>query len=150
MTAPTIRFSTQLLQTGGTTTGIVVPPEVIAQLAGGGRPALVVSVNGYAYRTTVGVMRGKSMLPFSAAHREASGLKGGDAIEVEVALDLEPRTVDLPEDLEAALAAAAGLREAFLKQAPSRQKADVEAVAGAKAADTRTRRIAAIVAKLQA
>ena len=149
MTAQTIRFNTQLLQTGATTTGIVVPPEVIAQLAAGGRPALVVSVNGYSYRTTVGVMGGKSMLPFSAAHREASGLKGGDPVEVEVALDLEPRTVELPGDLEAALAAAPGLRAAFLKQAPSRQKADVEAVAGAKAADTRARRIAAILAKLQ-
>lgn len=147
MTKP-ISFKTELARTGENTTGIVVPSSVIEQLAGGARPALVVRVNGYSYRTTVGVMRGKSMLPFSAQHRDASGLKGGDAIVVEVELDKSPRTVDIPEDLLEALSAKKGLQEAFLKQAPSRQKADVENVISAKAADTRARRVAAIVTRL--
>ncbi len=144
-----IRFQTLLLQTGKTTTGIEVPAEMIAQLAAGARPALAVRVNGYGYRTTVGVMGGKSLLPFSAQHREASGLKGGDAISVEIELDLSPRTVDIPEDLERAFAADPSLRTAFLKQAPSRQKADVDNVTGAKSEETRVRRIGAIVAKLR-
>jgi hypothetical protein len=149
MTAMTIRFQTELTQTGKTTTGIVVPADVIAQLGAGARPALVVRVNGYSYRSTVGVMGGKSMLPFSAQHRDASGIKGGDAIEVELERDLAPRTVDMPEDLAQALAAESDLHEAFLKQAPSRQKADVESVLGAKAVETRARRVAAIIAKLK-
>ena len=148
MSAEPIRFHTELLQTGANT-GIVVPPAVIAQLARGGRPAVAVSVNGYQYRTTVGVMGGKSMLPFSAAHREASGLKGGDAIDVELTLDLAPRTVDLPQDLEAALAAEPALQAAFQKLAPSHKKAHVEAVTGAKAPETRARRVAAVLAKLR-
>ena len=62
-------------------------------------------------------------------------------------MDTAPRTVDLPDDLATALADA-GLREAFDKLAPSHQKAHVTSVEGAKAAETRARRIAAVVAKL--
>lgn len=143
-----IRFDTVLLQTGKTTTGIVVPPDAIAGLGLGGRPALIVRVNGYSYRSTVGVMGGKAMLPFSAQHREASGIKGGDPIAVELEPDTAPRTVELPADLEQALAQHSALRQIFMKQAPSRQKADVQAVMDAKAPETRARRIAAIVKKL--
>ena len=88
------------------------------------------------------------MLPFSAQHRDASGLSGGDAIAVELEIDRAPRTVDIPADLGEALDATSGLREAFLKQAPSRQKADVENVLSAKSPDTRARRIEAILARL--
>ena len=40
----------------GNNTGIVVPEEAIGQLAAGRRPSVLVSVNGYGYRNTVGVM----------------------------------------------------------------------------------------------
>lgn len=143
-----VRFDTILTQTGEKTTGIVVPPIVITQLGGGARPALLVSVNDYSYRTTVGIMGGKSMLPFSAQHRELSGIKGGDPITVTLEIDRAPRTVDIPNDLNRALAGAPGLLDAFRKQAPSRQKADVENVTGAKSDETRARRVAAIVARL--
>ena len=148
MSDKTIRFKTTLLQTGKTTTGIEVPSEVIQKLAAGAKPALRVQVNAYTYRTTVGVMGGRSMLPFSSQHREASGLKGGDSITVEVAVDKEPRTLELPDDLAKALAAKPALLQAFQKLAPSRQKADVLNVLDAKTAETRARRVAAIVAKL--
>jgi uncharacterized protein YdeI (YjbR/CyaY-like superfamily) len=54
----------------------------------------------------------------------------------------------VPDDLAAALAAAPGVREAFDALAPSARKAHVTNVESAKAADTRERRIAAIVTKL--
>ncbi len=148
MTTTPIRFSTRLLQTGKTTTGIEVPADILERLGGGARPAVAVRVNDYAYRTTAGVMGGKTLLPFSAEHRAASALKGGDAIEVELVLDTAPRTVDIPADLDRALEAEPALRAAFLKQAPSRQKADVQNILGAKAPETRARRIEAIVARL--
>ena len=43
----------------GNNTGIVVPDEVIGQLAAGKRPPARVKVNGYEYRNTVGVMGGR-------------------------------------------------------------------------------------------
>ncbi|MEO6060951.1 MAG: YdeI/OmpD-associated family protein [Thermoflexales bacterium] len=63
-------------------------------------------------------------------------------------LDTEPRAVELPEDLAAALAKKKGARAAFDASAPSKRKEFVRQVVEAKAADTRARRIAKIVAEL--
>lgn len=131
----------------GNNTGIEVPAEVIEALGGGRRPAVEVSVNGFEYRTTVGVMGGRSLIPFSSDKRAATGIRGGDPITVDVTLDTAPRTVGLPEDLASALAAA-GARERFDALSPSRRKAHVTSVESAKAAETRARRIQAVVTAL--
>ena len=60
---------------------------------------MTLTVNGYAYRSTVATVDGRSMVGFSAAHRAASGLNGGDAVEVEIELDTEPRVIEVPPDL---------------------------------------------------
>ena len=131
----------------GNNTGIEVPPDVIEALGGGKRPAVKVSVNGFEYASTVGVMGGKAFIPFSSDKRAASGIKGGDPITVDVELDTAPRTVELPDDLAAALAQA-GLRERFDALSPSGRKAHVTSVESAKAAETRARRVEAVVTKL--
>ena len=59
----------------GNNTGIVVPEKAIEQLAAGNRPPVLVTVNGYEYRNTVGVMGGKHLISISAAVRKATGLK---------------------------------------------------------------------------
>lgn len=141
-----MRFETTLLQMGNNT-GIEVPPKVLEALDGGKRPAVTVDVNGYTYSSTVGAMGGRSLIPFSADKRKATGLSGGDAITVELTLDTAPRTVEVPDDLAAALAEA-GKHEAFDALSPSARKAHVTNVEGAKAADTRARRVATIVSKL--
>ncbi|TPG31977.1 YdeI/OmpD-associated family protein [Mycolicibacterium hodleri] len=143
-----MRFSTTMVQTGNNT-GIEVPSDVIEALGGGKRAPVVVTVNGYRYSSTVASMGGKFMVPFSAERRRESGVGGGDAIDVELVLDTAPRTVSLPADLQASLDASTVAAAAWQKLAPSQQKAHVAAVLGAKAADTRARRIAAIVAKLE-
>lgn len=141
-----MRFDTTLSQTGNNT-GIEVPPEVIDELGAGKRPAVVVDVNGYVYASTVGVMGGRFLIPFSSDKRAATGLSGGDAITVTLTLDTTPRTVEVPDDLAAALAAA-GVRASFDALSPSARKAHVTSVQSAKAADTRARRITAVVDKL--
>jgi len=87
------------------------------------------------------------MIALSAAHRAAAGVQGGDEVAVSVRLDVEPRSVPVPPDLQAALAGA-GVLEAFEVSAPSRKKEDVRQVEEAKTPETRERRIAKIVAKL--
>lgn len=142
-----MRFETTLFQLGNNT-GIDVPPAVLEELGGGKRPLVNVTVNDtYSYRSAVAPMAGRSLIAFSSDKRAATGLKGGETITVELTLDTEPRTVEVPDDLAAALAGA-GLRDAFDKLAPSHQKAHVTSVEGAKAAETRARRIAAVVEKL--
>ena len=70
-------------------------------------------LNGYTYRSTVAAYGDVFMLPLSAAHRAAAGVKAGDAVEVTIELDTAPRTVEAPADLAAALAAQPGAAAAF-------------------------------------
>ena len=142
-----MRFETTLFLVGNNT-GIDVPEAVLDELGGGKRPLVNVTVNdGYSYRSAVAPMGGRYLIAFSSDKRAATGLKGGETITVDLTLDTEPRTVDVPDDLAAALSAA-GLREAFDRISPSQQKAHVTSVEGAKAAETRARRVAAVVQKL--
>ena len=144
-----MKFHTTLLQPEGrSVTGIEVPADVIDALGAGKRPPVVLTVNGYTYRNTVAVMGGKYMVGFSSEHRAASGLTGGDTIEVEIALDTAPRIVELPKDFALALDAG-GLRAAFDKLAPSHRKEHVRAIEDAKTAETRVRRIEKALEKIR-
>ncbi len=129
-------------------TGLQVPVEAITALGTGRRPKVKVSLNSYTYRTTVGVMGDMFMLPLSAENREAAGVKAGDPVDVTLELDTEPRTVDVPADLAAALSKQPGAAAAFDALAYSTRKEFVRQVESAKAQETRDRRIAGIVAKL--
>lgn len=142
-----VTFRAVLERHGATATGLEVPADVLAQLGGGGRPAVTVTFAGHSYRTTVGVRGGRALVPVSAQHRAAAGVAAGDELEVGLELDTAPRTVEVPEDLARALDAA-GLRSRFDALPPSRRGAHVGAVEGAKAAATRARRVEAVVAAL--
>lgn len=143
------KFITAVQQAEGiNATGIQVPPEVVAAFGSGKRPKVKVSLNGYTYRTTMAAYGDVFMLPLSQEHREAAGVQAGDMVEVTLELDTEPRTVDVPDDLAAALAES-GLRDAFDGLPYSTRKEHVRQVESAKAAETRQRRIAKIVASLQ-
>ena len=144
-----IRFSTTILQTGKNTAGIQVPEEIIEQLGSGKRPLVRVTINKYTYRSAVAVMDGKFMISFNSEHRKATGVQGGEETDITLELDLEPRTVEIPEDLKDALTEAKAL-DAFEKSAPSMKKEYVRQVEEAKTQETRARRIAKIAEKLSA
>ena len=148
--APATTFTATIELARKTATGFPVPPEAIEALGGGKRPAVVVTVAGHTYRSTVGTMGGRAMVPLSAENREAAGVAAGDEVEVALALDTAPRVAAVPDDLAAALAAEPAARAAYDALSPSRQKAIVTNVEGAKAADTRARRVARAVADLLA
>lgn len=144
-----MRFTTTVLQARKTATGLPVPESVIEALGSGKRPAVVVTINrGYTYRSTVGVMDEQFLVPLSAAHREAAGIAAGDTVEVALEVDTLPRTVDLPEDLAAALQEA-DVRAAFDTLSNSRQRALADPVTQAKAPETRARRIEKAVESLR-
>lgn len=148
-TSKPITFHTTILQTGKNTAGIQVPEEVIEELGAGKQPLVRVTINKYTYRSAVAVMGGKYMISFNPDHRKASGVQGGDLADVTLELDLEPRTVEIPKDLRAALVKA-NVLSAFEKSAPSMKKEYVRQVEEAKAQETRERRITRIVEKLSA
>ena len=144
-----VTFHTTILKTGKNTAGIQVPEEIIEQLGAGKRPLIRVTIQGYTYRSAVAVMDGKYMVPLSAENRQAAGVQGGEEADVMLALDVEPRTVEVPEDLMAALKHA-GAMDGFDKAAPSMKKEYVRQVQEAKTQETRERRIEKIVEKLSA
>jgi len=129
-------------------TGLPVPAEAVAALEAGKKPRVKVSLNGYTYRTTVAVLEDVFMLSLSAENREAAGVQAGQQVEVTMELDTEPRTVEVPDDLAAALAMMQGAREAFDALSFSTRKEYVRQVETAVAQETRQRRIAGIVARV--
>ncbi len=144
-----ITFHTTILQTGKNTAGIQVPEEIMEKLGAGKRPLVRVTINNYTYRSAVAVMNSKYMISFSPEHRKTAGVQGGDETDVTLELDLEPRTVQIPQDLKDALLKANAL-DAFEKSAPSMKKEYVRQVEEAKGKETRERRITKIVEKLSA
>jgi antitoxin component of MazEF toxin-antitoxin module len=130
----------------GNNTGIVVPEEVIGQLAAGKRPAVLVDVNGYQYRSTVAVMGGRHMISISAAIRQATGLKGGDPIRVTLTVADAPPEVKVPEDFAQALAADERARAFFGELSNSMQRYHIDNINAAKSAETRQRRISKAIA----
>ncbi len=143
-----ITYTTIVQRGGKNATGLQVPDEVVAALGTSRSPKVKATLNGYTWRGTVQVMDGVFMLSLSAIHREAAGVHADEQVEVTIELDEEPRTVEVPEDLRVALGDKAGASAAFDALAYSRRKEFVRQVNDAKAQETRTRRIAAIVAQL--
>lgn len=138
--APSVTFDTTVTATGNNT-GIVVPDEMIERLGAGRRPAVVVNVNGYEYRSTVGVMGGRHMISVSAAIRKDTGLQADDPIHVVLTLADSPREVAVPDDFAAALSADPAAGAFYAKLSNSLRRYHVDNINAAKTAETRQRRI---------
>ena len=136
-----VTFHTTLMSGGGNTTGIEIPEEVVLGLGRGKRVPVIVTVNGYTFRNTTAFMGGKYLVGVSAAHRAASGLKGGDEIEVTLEVDDAPRVVEVPPELAAGLAADPVAAAAWQKLSYSHQRQHAEPIADAKSAETKARRV---------
>ena len=144
-----VTFTTTVQQAEGVNaTGLPIPADVVTALGSHKRPPVMVTINGYTYRSTIAAYGAVFMLPLSAEHRNAAGVTAGDTVEVTLELDTEPRTVEIPADLAAALAAAPGAVAAFDALAFSKRKEFVRQVNDAKTQETRERRIAGVIAKV--
>lgn len=136
-------FETTLWTEDGRNTGIQVPEEVVLGFGRGKRVPVVVTINGdYQYRSTIASMGGQYLIPVAAAHRNAAGLAAGDAITVTLEVDDAPRTVTPPVELATALDADAAAKAAWDKLSYSHQRQHALAVEGAKAPETKARRVA--------
>lgn len=135
-----MRFRTTVELSGKSATGLPVPDDVVAAMDRGARFPVVVTINGFSYRSTVTPYRGKTMLPLSSENRTGAGVEAGQEIDVDIEYDDAPRTVEVPDDLAAALSGSA--RAAFDALSVSRQRAIVDPIEAAKTPGTRERRIA--------
>jgi len=91
-----MRFHATIALHGKSATGIEVPSDVVAALGQGKRPKVTVTINGYSYPSTVGVMGGVSLIPVSADVRAKAGVAAGDEVDIDLVPDTGPRTVEVP------------------------------------------------------
>ena len=128
-------------------TAIMVPVEVVQALQNGKRPKVVVTLNGYSYRSTVMPYDGVNMIPLCQEHRSAARVEAGQEVAITLALDTEPRTVEVPECLRLKLVEV-GVLDEFEKLSYTNQKEAVVSVENAKTETTRERRIEKVVSSL--
>jgi hypothetical protein len=134
-------FHTTLHLTGRNT-GIIVPPEIVEALGAGRKPAVSVTINdNYSYRSSIASMGGQFMIPVSAERRDEANIAGGDEIDVALELDTEPRTIEVPEDLQAALDNNEAAKTFFDSLSYSNKLRHVLSINEAKTPETRARRL---------
>lgn len=144
-----MKFRARIELSGKTATGIQVPAEVVAHIGSSKRPAVLVTINGHTYRSTVAPMGGVSMLPISAENRMLARVSAGDEVEVEVEPDTGPREVSVPPDFQEALDRDAEARRFFDGLSYSNKQRFVLSIEGARTTETRLRRIAKAVETLR-
>jgi len=144
----THRFEAVLGADAGDLPAVVLPADVAAAMGGRARIPVAGTINGVAFRgSTMPMGDGRHCVGFRKETRaQAGGVEVGDAVAIEIDRDDAPRTVDVPDDLAAALAAQPGARAAFDAMSFTHRCEWAEAVAGAKRPETRARRIAQAVA----
>lgn len=122
-----------------------VPESAVQALGKGKKPPVLVTLNGFSYRSTIAVYGGEYMLPLAKVNRVAAGVNAGDVVEVTLALDDQVRQVELPADARQALAATPDGLARFEALSFTHRKEHVRAIEDAKTPATRARRIAKMV-----
>ena len=142
-------FRTTLWASGGNNVAIVVPEDVVLSFGRGKRVPVTVTVDDdYTYRTTIASMGGQYLITFNAQTRAATGRGAGD--EVDVTLELDDRTVEVPAVLAQAFETDPDAAAAWSGLSYSKQKAHAQAIEGAKTDETRQRRLDKILTELRA
>jgi hypothetical protein len=134
-------FRATIIQSGKTACGIQVPEAVVIALGGSKRPAVVITLDGYTYRSTVAPMGAEWWVGVNSDHRAASGRKAGDEVQVTLELDTAPRELEVPPELAAALDADATARAFFDGLSYSNRRVFTLSVEGTNNPETKARRV---------
>ncbi len=142
---------TATLEPRGPAGAFILSDEQVAALGDGKRAfPVTVSVNGTTLSLRLARMGGENLIGLAKAARAQADVQLGATYDVEIAVDTTERTVDVPEDLAAALAADPALQAAFAALAPSRRKELARWVADATRAETRASRVATTLDRVRA
>lgn len=140
---------TTTLESQGPAAAIVLTDDQVAELGGGKRAAVRVTIGDRSARVRLAVMGGHNLIGLSKAARAELGVDIGDEVTATIDLDETPREVDVPAELAAALAADPVAAKAFEGLAYSHRKEYAVWVADAKREETRQRRVAQAVERLR-
>ena len=142
-----MKFKTIIFQKGNNL-GIEVPETVIEELGAGKRPPVAVEIKNYKYKSTVGIMEGKFLIPLSSQHLKSVQVSGGEVVEINISLDTETRTIGLPQVLKDKLKNNKPAQVFFETLAPSNQKKIVAMIETAKTEETLNKRLEKIISDL--
>jgi hypothetical protein len=132
----------------GNNAAIEVPAANLVELGAGKRAPVIVELGGYSFQSTLGNMDGKTLIPFSKAHREAAGLKLEGPLLVKLTLDAGVRKVEMPPELASALKKE-NLLASFARMIYSKRKEFCRQVAEAKSPETKQRRVEKIILEVK-
>lgn len=128
-------------------TFVLIPPSVMKRFGGRIRVRVCATINGVTWRTTIANMGAGPMIGVTAATRNAAGIERGDRVTVKLEEDKEERTVILPADFRKAMSKVQ--RKAYDSMSYTHRKEYVQWIEAAKKPETRTRRIAKALGKLE-
>jgi hypothetical protein len=145
------RFVAELRASGrGGGTLLDVPENISEALAQRGRVPVRVSVNGVAFRgSLMPTGDGRHVLGVTKAQLAEAGVAQGDRVDVELARDTEPRVIEPPADLAAALAGVPEAEAAFAGLSYTHRREYVRWIEEARRAETRSRRVVKAVEMLR-
>jgi Bacteriocin-protection, YdeI or OmpD-Associated/Domain of unknown function (DUF1905) len=136
-----IKLEGELVPRGPAAAFILDDQQVAMVGEGAKRFPVVATVNGYTWRTSVARMRGEFMVGLNREVREGAGVQAGDTVTLELELDTEPRTVEIPPVLAEALDRDPQAKEAFDGMAFTHRKEYARWIEEAKKEATRQRRV---------
>lgn len=137
---------TTVLEPRGPAAAVILTDEQAAAVGGGAKAfPVLLTVRGQQVSLRLARMGGENLIGLRRDVRQQLGVQAGDEVEVVVELDAGPRTVEVPDDLAAALAADDAARAGFDALAPSHRKEWVRWVTEAKSEATRAERVTATV-----
>lgn len=145
----THRFRTVIEEATGGGAAAQIPSDVEAALGGKKQMRVTGTLNGTPIRTSTMPYRGGFYVGLHKAAREAAGVEIGDEVELELTRDDSPRVLELPPELEAALAAEPALRERYDALSFSRRRDLAGPIAEAKKPETRAARLGKALSALR-
>jgi hypothetical protein len=148
--AEILRLQAAPLEKRGPAGAFLLSDEQVATL-GAGRATFPVrvTINGTTLGLRLARMGGENLIGLARAARESAGVDIGSSYDVEIAVDVEERTVEVPAELAAALTADPAARSAFTALAYSHRKEFARWILEAKKEATRTDRVAQTIEMLR-
>jgi Bacteriocin-protection, YdeI or OmpD-Associated/Domain of unknown function (DUF1905) len=128
---------------------VVEVPFDVKERFGRARAPVRGTVDGADFRTTVAVYGGRYYVGFNKELRDRAGIAIGDEVEVALEVDREPRTVEVPPPLSAALEKDLEAKAAFDGLSYTHRNEYARWIAEAKRDETRDRRARKAVAMLR-
>jgi len=125
-------------------------PFGVKQVFGRARPPVKVTINGFAYRSTLAPYGGVHYLPVNQSVRDGANVKAGDRVNVTLQLDEEPRVVKVPPDFARVLKTNPIAKAKWNKLSYTHRKEYVNAIEESKKPETRARRIVKAIEQLTA